>query len=622
MPRRRLLLLLLALGGFFFGAAADVLPPEKLLPKDTALVVTMPDFGAAWKLLTNSPYGRLWNDAQLKPFRGAFIQNFTTNVITPLERNLDIRLSSFEGLARGQLTLAILPLAHPEKPDDRFGTVFILDAKDHASQLRTNLADIRRKWAAAGRPMKARRIREVDFTTFVVSSDDLSWNKILARPKMPIAEDDSARPTTNKVEITFGQSDSLLLVTDSPQALEKILSRQAGGLVPALEEQPAFQADYAARLRGAPFYAWVNIRDSVTALNRGDNEEPASPSLRTDSLAGMLGLTGLTSASFCYRSLPEGMLAQFFIAAPESQRRGLAKALVSKPADSSPPPCVPGDAVKYWRWRVNLPHAWSQIETTLNDANPQYASVINFILHTAGKEKDENYDLKSHLLPNLGDDLVHYEKAPPGSTAGDLSAPPSIYLIGSPDAEQLATALKTGLGFFGAPTEREFLGRQICTIGTPPQGMGPGRSLSFSGSGNYLAMSSDSAILEEFLRSDANREGKTLADTPGLADAAQRVGGMGTGLFGYENQNIGMRPAVDALRQQSANLQDVLGSSLLVSAFNMSDQVGKLREWSDFSLLPPYDAISQYFYFSVYAGAFSPEGFSVTYFAPTPPKLR
>ncbi len=118
-------------------------------------------------------------------------------------------------------------------------------------------------------------------------------------------------------------------------------------------------------------------------------------------------------------------------------------------------------------------------------------------------------------------------------------------------------------------------------------------------------------------------KGKTLNDTAGLADAAQKAGGMGTGLFGFDNQNLGLRALLEMLRQQPVTLQDILGSAHgLPASVNTGDQAAKLREWADFSLLPSYDALSRYFYFSVYAGSFSPEGFTMNFFAPTPPKLR
>jgi hypothetical protein len=624
MPNR--LILLLVLGGFCLGARAAILPPEKLLPKDTVLLVTVPDSVTAWGILTNTPYGRLWQDAAVKPFKDKFIDKFTTNIITPLQRSLGVQLSAYTGLAQGQATFALVPVAQPDKPDEHFAKIFLLDTKGRAAQLRTNLADIRQKWATAGKPMQTRKIRDIDFTTFMISPDDLSWDKLLSKPKSAGADDDAAaKPSTNKVEITFGQADSLLLVSDSIQVIEKVLSRQAGGLLPALEEEPAFQADFAARLRGAPFYAWVNVKASVDLLVKataGESDDATvATALQPDSMLTATGLTGLTSASLTYRSSPEGLTAQLFVGVPEASRRGLLKALVAEAKDSNPPSFVPADVEKFWRWRINIPHSWSQIETMLNDFNPQYSSVINFILQTAGKDKDENYDLKSELLGNLGDDIIHYEKAPQGDTLAELNSAPSLYLIGSPNPEKLAAAIKNGLSFMGAATNREFLGRQICTLTFPAQGTTLARSFSFSGSGGYVALSDDPGIIEEFLRSNDSK-GKTLNDTPGLADAAQKVGGMGTGLFGFENQNLGMRTLLETLRQQPVTLQDILGSSSMMSGVNTGDQAAQLRAWADFSLLPSYDAIAQYFYFSVFSGGFSPEGFTMNFFAPTPPKLR
>lgn len=617
MPIR--FILLLALGSFWAGAHAAILPPEKLLPKDTVLVVTVPDFSAAAALWTNSPFGRLWQDPAIKPFKEKFIDKFSSDVIAPLEHTLGLQLSSYQALAQGQATLALLPMTQPSDPDQHFARIFILDTKDQAAQLHTNLAEIRKRWTAAGKATKTQKIREIDFTTLIIPADDLSWDKILAKPKEPgAAPDDVLPPSTNKIEITFGQTDSLLLVSDSVEAIEKVLSRQAGGLLPALEENPAFQADFAPRLRNAPFYAWINVKDAIDTLTKSSADGAATAS---DTPLASLGVTGLTSASFSYRSTPEGLVAQFFVGAPEAKRRGLLKAFTIDSKDANPPSFIPSDVAKFWRWRVNIPHSWSQIETMLTEFNPQYASLINFVLQTAGKDKDEKYDLKSELLGNLGDDIIHYEKAPRGNTLTDLNSAPSIYLIGSPNPEKLAAALKNGLGFMGVAKDREFLGRQICTLTMAAQGAMPAHSFSFSGSGGYVAISSDSDILEEYLRSNDNKA-KPLGETPGLADAAQKVGGMATGLFGFDNQSLSTRVLLETLRTQPVTLQDILGAPAMVGNVNTGDQVAKLREWADFSLLPPYDAIAQYFYYSVFTGGFSPDGFTMNYFAPTPPKLR
>jgi hypothetical protein len=81
-----------------------------------------------------------------------------------------------------------------------------------------------------------------------------------------------------------------------------------------------------------------------------------------------------------------------------------------------------------------------------------------------------------------------------------------------------------------------------------------------------------------------------------------------------------VRPVFDVIRKQHLNLQDILGMPL-PPGFG-GDQVEALRQWADFSLLPPFDTIAKYFYFSIYSGSFSSEGFAFRVFMPTPPQLR
>jgi hypothetical protein len=42
----------------------------------------------------------------------------------------------------------------------------------------------------------------------------------------------------------------------------------------------------------------------------------------------------------------------------------------------------------------------------------------------------------------------------------------------------------------------------------------------------------------------------------------------------------------------------------------------------DFSLLPAFEKVAQYFYFSIYAVSANVDGLTLKVFAPTPPALR
>jgi hypothetical protein len=621
------ILLPLALAAFSLRAGAAVPPAEKLLPKETVLVLTAPDWAKAKLFWNNAPYARLMQDPSLKPFKDKFLEKFTNSVIRPLEQSLGIKFSDYDGLAQGQVTFALVQVTPKDKSDSSVAGILLIDTKDHAGQLKSNLAQAIKKWTDAGKTMKSQKIRETDFSTFIISPDDLSLKKIFPGVKPAEPPDDSAAKSPHRnLELMAGQSDSLLVVSDSTEAIEKVLSRQSGGMVPPLEESPAFQAEYGARLRGSPFYLWLSVKSMVEMITKpsaGADDDATASAARISSVLSATGLANLTSASLSYQSFPEGTFAQFFLAVPEEKRPALLKIFAAEAKDSGPPTFVPADAVKYWRWRLNMPRSWKSLEAMLNDIVPAaIMGQLNAVFQMAGKDKDEHYDLKTELLDNLGDDIIGYEKAAKATKLADLRSPPALYLLGSPNADKLAAALKVLLAipFQGAPIkDREFLGRKIYTAAPPAAGNEASSGVSFSASGGYLAISGDTGLLEEYLRSSESKP-KALMDMPGLADAAQKVGGMGTGLFGFENENQSMRPVFEVIRKHPLTMQDFLGVPLPPTAGG--DQLESLLQWADFSLLPSYDAVSKYFYFSVYAGSFSPDGFALKMYLPTPPQLR
>ncbi len=58
-------------------------------------------------------------------------------------------------------------------------------------------------------------------------------------------------------------------------------------------------------------------------------------------------------------------------------------------------------------------------------------------------------------------------------------------------------------------------------------------------------------MIENYLRSDDGKT-KPLSQKPGLLEAAQHVGGMNNGLFGYQNQRETARALFAALKNDPA----------------------------------------------------------------------
>ena len=611
------------------GAVAAIPVPEKLLPDDTMIVLTAPDFARVREIYRTSAQTQLWSDPALKPFRDKFMSKLKEELLQPLERDLGVSLDDYANLPQGQVTLAMTQNGWRGTADQPPGFLLLLDARDKGSQLKTNLALLRRKWVDAGKPIRQEKIRDLEFTALPLSAKDVppTLKKLFGQE-----DEDSSETETNKApksELVFGQFESLLIVGDSTRAVEKIVAHLTGGSAPSLGDVAAFEANRLAMFREAPAYGWVNVKAFVDLLGRKapakaeDGEEMTGP-FNMEKIVTALGIGSVKTLSFNFQNSSEGMLVQFFIGAPESARQGLLKLFPAAGRESGPPPSVPAGAVKFQRVRIDGQKTWATLEKIVNDVYPGVLGMFVENANTAAKQKDPDFDIRKNLIGNLGDDLISYEKAPRGNTLAELNSPPSLFLLGSPRAEELVSALKIILGLInpqGAPAEREFLGRKIYSL-VPRSGAGSADAarptLSFAASGGYVAIATDVPLLEEHLRSSDSQQ-KTLRETPGLTDAATRVGGTSTGWFGYENQAETSRTVFEALRKGAATEG---GDKMLapgIAAFNPENPI---KSWMDFSLWPPFEKIAKYFYIMVYTGSANADGISFKVFYPTPPQLR
>jgi hypothetical protein len=135
-------------------------------------------------------------------------------------------------------------------------------------------------------------------------------------------------------------------------------------------------------------------------------------------------------------------------------------------------------------------------------------------------------------------------------------------------------------------------------------------------SGSYVALSTDSAMVEEFLRGSP---AKSFRDTAGLTETAEKVGGMNTGLFGYENDKENMRFLFATMKKEAGTLGNLFTSSGLAERLAGEDAEKTLKDWLDFELLPPFEQVDQYFTFSVYTLQQTDKGFSFKAYSPRPP---
>jgi hypothetical protein len=624
-----------------FSASAVIPSPEKILPDDTLVLITAPDFAKVRENWKKGTQAQFWNDPAMKPFKEKFTSKWTEDLIKPLERDLGIKLEDYHQLPQGQVTFALRQIGGQGSAEGEPGLLLLIDSRDKSDSLKKNLADLRKKWVDAGKTIRTEKIHDIEFAVLDLSTNDVpkTLRKLFpaSSPVQEAGDNNEPSKTSSKSQWVIGQVQSLLVIGNSIKAVEPVVLRLTGGSVPALADLFLYQADQVARFRDAALYAWVNAKTLMDIFSRQmvKKEKPDAPNpfdISPEKIINALGLKNLKTLGASFRSSDQGTLLEAYVGAPESSRQGLLKILAGEPKNANPPAFVPADAVKFQRWRIDGQKAWAALEKMVNDISPQWMSGINFLIetaNTAAREKDPGFDIRKSLIGNLGDDVISYQKAPRGNSVASLRSPPSIALIGSPQPEQFAVTLRSLAGFIAqqagiSPEEREFLGRKIYSIPLrslglpmPAAASAMPATLSFAASGGYVALSTDASILEEYLRS-SETQGKALRETPGLDDAAQKVLGPGSSLFGYQNQTETARTWFEMLRKDSGAATNATAAA---TAF-FPGATEALKDWLDFSLLPPFEKISKYFYFTVYGGSASADGLTFRMFAPVPPALR
>jgi hypothetical protein len=609
---------------------AAIPPPENILPSDTLFVVTAPDCVSLRSAMHDSPQWMLWGDQAMKPFHDKLMAKVNDAFVAPLEKDLGVKLADFADLLQGQFTFAITQNGWSGTGDPAPGVVLLLDAKDKSDLLKTTLATLQKKWTDGGKTIRTEAVRGIKFSVVTLSSNDIPAALAGMFGSQPGSEIGRTAKPAKAGEIIIGQFESLLIVGSSLKAVEPVAAHLTGGAAPSLNDNAIFAADKAAQFRDAPaYYGWFNAKAFFGVLSHLPDPEPnpAAPSpmaaFSWSKTLAAAGLAGLKSVSFATRESHDGSEVDFYLSVPEAARAGLFKMIAAAPKDGNAPPFVPADAMKFWRWRVDGQKDWATLETMLANISPAALNTINAAIamaNASAQQRELDFDLKKNLIGNLGDDVISYQKTPVGISIADLNNAPSLYLVGASNPDQAVNAMKgiLSLMYKGGAEPRDFQGKTIYSISltptpTPGSTTAPvARAFYYAASSGYIAMSTDSSILEGYLRSPGSTA-KPLSETAGLADAAQHIGGMGNGLFGYQNQREIMRSAFTLLKNQSDSAAGLGSLAALPKSF---------RDWLDFSLLPDYSQVSKYFFFSVFNGTTTADGISFKAFAPRPPGLN
>jgi hypothetical protein len=593
--------------------------PEKLISADTVALLTVPDWSKSKVGYAKSCAGRLWNDPEMKPFKEKFIQKLNAEAFGSLELGLGFGISNLLALAEGEATLVISQNGWDGTSPWQPAWLFLIETKDKSNQLKTNLTELKKKWLDSGRPIKATKIRDVEFAALAFSPGVITNQSEKADQKSSPGQNAAGSSHDSRIQKSdwlLGQVDSLLLFGNSATNIDQTLARLSAGTSSTnLVAQPDFATNQAALSRDSLAFGWIGLKQ-IVAVQAQKHRAAPTPGVQMlplpEKILEASGLGGAQSFSFNWRETGTGTAMEFFLDVPSSSQKGIFKILAGETKESNPPPWVPADTVRFMRWRLDFQKAWSNLETMLTEISPQ-----------SSKDKDPDFDLEKSLISNLGDDLIFFESRPAVETNAVSKRPSAIYLVGARNAEQLAASLHNISSILpadpGAPREREAQGRKIYSLTLPEVSLSEGvkpstNHVSFAVSSNYVAFASDPAVLAEFMRI-SNTTNRSLSDLPGFTEAAKSVGGMGTGLFGFINQHESLRKDWEELRNHPEALADLWSAFALAKRLGLSEEIMSLQRWFNFAMLPAYETVAKHFHFAVYSGGVATNGFSFRLFS-------
>ena len=576
-------------------ALAKAPPPYKLLPADTVAMITAPSANALRAALKEFPLAQFWNDPAMAEFAAVVEKSIKEKFLAPMrERAGGENPGEFLLLAQGQVTIG---LTMPPKGKQEPGILLLIDSGKMADALAKKMEEARAKLREKDRVIVERDIRGVKFYS-------------VKRPE----GDEAIR--RRGPEFHIGLSGTLLVAGNSPDEIEKLLVRQAGGGAPALEKHPAFARRLKTQFRDASVYGWLDfaavletIMDSLDKPE-GPGDGPGQPN--PDQILGALGFKDLKSISF---SLSGDLFSgELFLEVPERGRRGLFAMMTPDPENATPPAFVSANVASFTRLRYSPAKIWKTLEDILLELSPEAGQVIGF-LEKAMQAKDPQFTLKEGFIETFGNDFISIAMPAKGEKLEDIVSQPSIYMVASKKPALTLKSIRNLISFASpdAPKEREFLGRTIYTyelLAALGRG-GEAPKIHLTTSAGYLVISADTELLEDFLRGPQDDNLRPLSAVPGLKKAAAKVGGLKSGVMIYDDGKEIFRSAFRVLRKNPDAIKQIEEA---LPPRRGGDPVD--LSWLNFKLLPEFEKVEKYFPFALLGLTSGADGLSFKAYSP------
>ncbi len=590
-------------------AHADLPAPALLLPDDTLAALSLPSATAARTNFKASNLGRLWNDASMLPFRTQFETGFRTQFATPFEKESGLDLTLLLGLARGQITLALLKDGWKSGDDNSPGPAWVLafDTGDQSSKLSEILAMTRQRIATNStlnsKPLK---IGEASFTSMTLSLQSAAVAGLNSAKKGAphVADLDS-----NPIQLSFGQLGTAFFAGSSPEALRRIALRATSpNLASGLQSRPYFKSIEADAFKEAAAWVYLDVAAFYEQMAPGLSSVFGMLTLLGADPAKVVPATGLASIKAMGAGIhhsPQGLVSTLRIIAPANERTGVTKLFETRSLEALPPPTIPAIATSFLRWRIDGKAGWKALDDALKQISPQVSSIAQLTLESAGQAFDSNFNLQRDLANNLGDDFISFTLPLRGTNLSQPTNPVQIQLIGSENPGRLIAGWKAMEALIhmqsGALQFSERIGpkNQKILVAKISGKEGETTLFNLATNGTYLVVSETPEALDLYLTGSSN----TLANSTNLTAARALSGSATNGVFGFYNSREEMRGTWEALRTAR-------GIDTLMPVGTLSlDALRAIESWADFKRLPAFDQIARFWTAGSMSGGSDPGGF-------------
>jgi hypothetical protein len=596
MKQRFIHICLIALLAFISTRSQAAYVPEKLVPRDTILLMTVPDIDLATARFQETSSYRMFNEPFMKPLFERAKKDISDAISKELGQDQSAALLEFLGTVKGQLTFAVSGNPKTVMSGKSIRFAVILDAKNQATAARKSIE------RSLEKAEKLRVVREK------VPGGEV-WKMI--------SEGDEQGDAA-----FFGFSDTLIVAAPDKQSIVDVFRRGSGDLGESLADDPSFREDHSRFFRKSQFYIWGNLDAVMSGIIAGMADQPGNNAGGNPLMAAVnpgqalkaLGLTGLKSFAGAIQFDRHGSQGEFFLKVPQSVRKGLLKVFVTENRPAVPPRFIAGDMATYSRMRKSGKDIVDTIEETIREAVPMMAGFVSMMIDNAGKSNDPNFDFRREFIGNLGDDIIHYTRASKEVTLESISSPPTMYLLGSGNPKALLEAARKAQGGMGMPglgaaKEEDFLGNRVLVM---PAGMKlnldggkPEAKYVYMTTGRgYLAIATDRDLLEDFIRGGS--KGARLAELPRFRELAEKAGGLDTGWLFFDNPQRSVEPLLRTLKADPEAWHKIIGvNPFQVMNINVGDATPEKADDPEkmvtdyIKLLPTFEQIRKYLVYTL-----------------------